>query len=200
LESVICRTAAARANFLTTLREKMSVLLLQELERNPDKVREDIWCYDSPDLVSDELLERLSCLYAQLKVQKALQTTAKLLRQHPSNRLLPNQQTTRVKHLMKFILEVTNRNKERQTRLRNLDCNSLKLCGLSYTLREVLELPREEFNFLVENVADFIRRQTLLPFLYRDDVNKAFQGQFDPEDDELFKELQKGSFTSAGPK
>jgi hypothetical protein len=178
----------------------MSVLLLQELERNPDKVREDIWCYDSPDLVSDGLLERVSCLYAQLKVQKALQTTAKLLRQHPGNQSLPNQQTTRVKHFMKFVLEVTNRSKERQTRLRKLDCNSLKLCGLSYTLKEVLELSREEFNFLIENVSDFIRRQTLLPFLYRDDVSRVFQGQFDPEDDELLKELQKGSSTSAGPK
>jgi len=178
----------------------MSVLLLQELERNPDKVREDIWCYDSPDLISDGLLERVSCLYAQLKVQKALQTTAKLLRQYASNKWLPNQQATRVKHFMKFVLEVTNRSKERQTRLRKLDCNSLKLCGLSYTVKEVLDLPDEVFDFLVENVADFIRRQTLRQFLYREDVNKVFQGQFDPEDDELFKELQKCSSTSAGPK
>jgi hypothetical protein len=178
----------------------MSVLLLQELERNLDKVREDIWCYNGPDLVSDGVLERVSRFYAQLKVQKALRTTAKLLRQHPGNQSLPNQQATRVKHFIKFVFEVTNRSKERQTRLRKLDCNSLKLCGLSYTVKEVLELPNEQFDFLVENVADFIRRQTLLRHLYRKDVNKVLQAEFDPEDDDLFKEFQKCSSALPGPK
>jgi len=177
----------------------MSVLLLQKLERNLDKVREDIWCYNGPDLISDGVLERVSHLYAQLKAQKALQTTAKLLRKHPGNQSLPNQQATRVKHFIKFVFEVTNRGKERQTRLRKLDCNSLKLCGLSYTVKEVIELPNEQFDFLVENVADFIRRQTLLQCLYREDVNKVVQGGFDPEDDDLFKEFQKCSFASRGP-
>lgn len=176
----------------------MSVLLLQELERNPDKVKQDILAYDSPDLVSDGVLENVLCLYAQLKVQKALQTTGKLLRQHPSNQSLPNQQTTRVKHFIRFVFEVTNRSKERQTRLRKLDCNSLKLCGLSYTVKEILELPTVQFDFLVENVADFIHHQTLLQCLYREDVNKVVQGRFDPEDDDLFKEFQKCLFALQG--
>ena len=176
----------------------MSVLLLQKLERNLDKVREDIWCYNGPDLISDGVLERVSHLYAQLKAQKALQTTAKLLRKHPGNQSLPNQQATRVKHFIKFVFENTNRGNERQRLLQKLDCNSLKLCGLSFTVKEIIELPGAQFDILIANVADFIRRQKLLQHLYREDVSLIVHGEFDPEDDELFKEFQKCSSTSKG--
>jgi hypothetical protein len=105
-----------------------------------------------------------------------------------------------VKHFIKFVFEVINHSKERQTRLRKLDCNSLKLCGLSYTVKEVLELPNEQFDFLVENVVDFIHRQTLLQHLYCKDVNKVLQAEFNPEDDDLFKEFQKCSSALLGLK
>lgn len=176
----------------------MSVLLLQELGRNPDKVREDIWSYDGLDLISDEMLEMLSGLYAQLNIQKALHGTAKLLRQHPSSKSLPNQQAIRVKHFIKFVFENTNRGNERQKSLRKLDCNSLKLCGLSFTVKEIIELPGTEFDFLIGNVADFIRRQKLLQYLYREDVSIIVHGDFDPEDDESFKEFQKCLSASKG--
>jgi hypothetical protein len=72
--------------------------------------------------------------------------------------------------------------------------------GCLIQLKEVLELPNEQFGFLVENVADFIRRQTLLKHLYREDVNKVLQGEFDPEDDGLFKEFHKRLSALAGQK
>jgi hypothetical protein len=145
------------------------------------------------------MLETFSSLYAQFRVQNTLQKTAKILRQHPSDTPLPHQQAVRVKHFIKFVFEETNRGKERQTRLRKLDCNSLKLCGLSYTVKELLELPNAQFDILIENVADFIHRQALRQHLYREDVNKVVLGQFDPEDDELFGQFQKCSFASRSP-
>lgn len=178
----------------------MATLFLLELGQNPDKVRTDIWCYDGPDIVSDSVLESFSQLHAQLKVQSVLHTTAKLLRQYPSNKCLPNQQSTRVKHLIKFVFENATRGTERQTRMRMLDCNALKLCGLAYKIRDIIELPATEFDFLLANVADFIHRQELTHYLYREDINKAVYGEFNPEDDKIFKEFLKCLSASAGRK
>ena len=35
---------------------EMLALFLQELKRNANKAKEDIWFYDGPDLVSDAML------------------------------------------------------------------------------------------------------------------------------------------------
>ncbi|XTI91500.1 hypothetical protein V2W45_1248303, partial [Cenococcum geophilum] len=65
---------------------------------------------------------------------------------------------TRVKYFIKFIFKkITYRNK-RQTRLRKLNCNTLKFCGLAYKVKNVLKLLLAEFNFLIANIADFIHR------------------------------------------
>ena len=69
----------------------MSVHALQEIERNLDKVREDIWDCDDFDDTFDGMLQRLSRLEAQLHVLRALQGTAKLLREHTHDKALPNQ-------------------------------------------------------------------------------------------------------------
>jgi hypothetical protein len=163
----------------------MAFLLIQELGR--DWVREEIWRNQDPHVISKDMLESLSQLHAQLKVLSALQTTANLLRQHSSNKWLPNQQANRVKHMIKFVFEKTTSGNERQTRLRKLDCDSLKLCGLSYKKREILELPPAEFDFLVTKVPDFIHDQQLSQHLYREDINKAVNGEFDPEVDYLLE-------------
>lgn len=176
---------------------KMSLLLLQELKRNGDKVREDMWHNAGSDFAFDSVLEILSHLHTQLTVQKALQSTTTLLRQHPKKKSLPNQQATRVKHFIKFVFEKTTRGNDRQARLRKLDCSALKVCGLSYTVREVLELPFAQFDFLIENVTDFIHCQQLTQHLYREDINKALNSEFDPEDDDIFKEFLKCLSTSA---
>jgi hypothetical protein len=83
----------------------MSIHLLHELERDSDKIRKEIWCQDSSDLISNGLLQSLSQLHAQLEVQRAFQRTANLLRQHASDKSLPNQQANRVKHFIKFVFE-----------------------------------------------------------------------------------------------
>lgn len=63
-----------------------------------------------------------------------------------------------MKHFIKFVFEKATRGNERQTRLRKLDCDALKFCGLAYKVRDILELPPAEFDFLVANAADFIHR------------------------------------------
>ena len=199
-QKFIPRTDFRELNVHTAPVPEMSLLLLQELVRNGDKVREDIWCRAGSDFDIDSVLEILSGLHTQLKVQSALQSIATLLRQHPRNKSLPNQQATRVKHFIKFVFEKTNRGNDRQKQLRKLDCSALKVCGLSYTVKEVLELPSAQFDFLIDNVADFIHRQQLTQHLYREDINKALNSDFDPEDDVIFKEFLKCLSTSADSK
>lgn len=116
------------------------------------------------------MLERLLLLKAQLEVQKSLQATANLLQQVPSDKALPKQQATKVKHLVRFafrknsrqeLLEQGKEGKEgkkdkgdkgdkegRHQKLRKLDYDTLKLCGLSYTTEEIVKLSDVEFEIL----------------------------------------------------
>lgn len=161
--------------------------MLQTLVLNGEEIIQDAWNLDGSKIAFPNLLDVVSRLQTQLEVQTVLLSTASLLREHPSNKPLPNQQATRVKHFIRFLFESSTRGKDRQMRLRNLDCTSLKLCGLSYTVREVIELPSRVFDFLVENIGDFVDRQQLSLLLCRDDINKAVLSDVDPDDDELFK-------------
>jgi hypothetical protein len=169
----------------------MTVHALQEIERNLDKVGEDLWGCDDLDDVFDGMLERLSRLEAQIHVQKSLQKTAKLLREHPCDNILPGQLAARVKHAIKFTFGETTSGKERATRLQTLNCNALKFCGLAYTTKEIQELSAAQFDFLLTNVTDFVHHYKLSQHLYRDDIEKALQSKFVPGDDDLFKNFLK---------
>lgn len=80
------------------------------------------------EISSSELLDIVSRLQTGLEVPKALLSTAKLLRDAPSNKPLPNQQA-RAKCFIRFVFEETARGKDRQRRLRNLDRKSLEYCS-----------------------------------------------------------------------
>jgi len=80
--------------------------------------------------------------------------------------------------------------------LRKLDYDALKFYRLAYKIRDILKLPPVEFNFFVVNVVDFIYRQKLLQYLYREDINKAVYSEFNPKDNNLFKEFLKYSSAS----
>ena len=176
---------------------KMSVTSASENERKLDEVKNDCWHSGESDLDLDSVLQRVSQLQAQLEVQKVLQNTEKLLLQVPSDKALPNQQATRVKHFIKFVFERTSRWKERQILLRRLDCDALKVCGLSYTIKDIHELPLAQFEFLVANITDFVQRQRLSEYLYRDDIDRGIQAKFvDPEDEAAFKDFLKSSLRS----
>lgn len=165
----------------------MLIPLLQSLASNHGSVMRDIWHLNSPDIDLTKLLSVVSSLRTQLEVQIVLQSTDRLLHESPSDKALPNQLATRIKHLMKFVFESNSREKRRQERLQKLDCSSLKFCGLSYTVREIIELPTPTFDFLVDNIADYVQSKQLQPLLCRDDINKVILGDFDPEDEALFK-------------
>jgi hypothetical protein len=178
----------------------MSFLL--QLERDSEKIGKDIWC--SSDLVSDGLLQRWSQLQVQFKVQNALQKTAKLLRNHADDKKksLPNQLANRMKTFIKFVFGETNRGgkqEKQQTQFRKLPCDALKFCGLSYTIKEVLELPTAQFDFLIANVADFINRQNLSHYLYRADINNVIiNSDFDTNHKDLFEAFVNCRFASGG--
>lgn len=172
---------------------------LNTLQETLDKVGEGIWGGDFHDDAFDDILRRVEQLEAQLHVQRSLQMTAKLLRKHQDDKVLPNQLATRVKHIIRFTFEKETNGNKRATRLRSLKCNALKLCGLTYKLKDVYELPQAQFDFLVTNVGDFVHRHQLSQYLYRDDIDKAVNGKFDPEDDLIFKEFLKCLSTLTDP-
>ncbi|KUL81318.1 hypothetical protein ZTR_09580 [Talaromyces verruculosus] len=153
------------------------------------KFRDDVWRLDITEIDVQNLLDSVSRLQTQLEVQGVLSTTETLLRSHPSDKALPSHQATRIKHFLKFVFEKISAESSRNMQLRNLDCSSLKLCGLSYTVREIVELPSRTFDFLVQHVSDFVQSRGLSLLLCRDDINKVVLGDFDPQDDELFKKF-----------
>jgi hypothetical protein len=180
----------------------MSLNLLQLIEQQSEQIRKDIW--DNSSFVSDGVLQCLSQMRAQFEVQNVLQKTAELLRKHANDKSLPNKSANRVKTFIKFAFEntsktsKTSRENQRKTQFRKLPCNAFTFCGLSYTIREVLELPPAQFDFLIANVEGFINRQNLLDLLYREDITKAINSDFDPDNDNLFKEFLKCRFASGG--
>jgi hypothetical protein len=188
----------------------MSADLLARIERDLSKMGEELWNFDGPDDLNG-VLRKVSLLKAQLEVQKSLQATANLLRRQPCDTALPKQQATKVKHLIRFAFRKNSRqellergkedkeekeNKEvkegRHRKLRKLDCDALKLCGLSYTTEEIVKLGDAEFEILEKRAAEFISHRNLSYLLYRPDVDKAVDSKLeDPEDDELFDKFMQ---------
>lgn len=174
----------------------MSPRSLSEIELSLDNLEKDIWNCDVADQgCIDGIIQKLNRLQIQVKVQKILRETADLLRKHSSDKILPNQQATRVKHFLRFVFERSTRASERCIRLRNLNCNALIFCGLSYKIRDILDLPQLQFDFLADNVEDFVQRYDLVQCLYRNDIEKAVNNKLDPEDEEKYKDFLKCSST-----
>jgi hypothetical protein len=185
----------------------MSAGLLARIERDLSKLGEELWNVDGPDDILDKVLKTLLLLKAQLEVQRSLQATANLLRQLPSDKALPKQRATKVKHLVRFTFrknsrqELLARGEEgeegeegRHRKLRKLDCDALKLCGLSYTTEEIVKMGDAEFEILQKRVAEFISHRNLSYLLYRPDVDKAVDSRLeDPEDDESFDKFMQST-------
>ncbi|KFY30326.1 hypothetical protein V494_08189 [Pseudogymnoascus sp. VKM F-4513 (FW-928)] len=175
----------------------MSADVVQRIERDLYNLREELWNIDSPDDVLSGVLEMVLRLKAQLEVQRSLQATANLLRRQPSDKALPKQQATKVKHLIRFAFrqnsrqelherseEAKERKEARRRNLRRLDCDAVKLCGLSYTTEEIIRLGDVEFGILQKCLAEFISYRNLSHLLYRPDVDKAVDSKLeDPDDD-----------------
>ena len=121
----------------------------------------------------DETSKQIARLQAQVTVQKTLVLTAQILSSCPTKSALPNQLATRVKHIIKFAFKKESHNPERSTRLRMLECNALKFCGLAYTIRALRGLPELQFEYLLDYVAEFVRSRELVQHLYRSDISKA---------------------------
>jgi hypothetical protein len=182
----------------------MSSDLLARIERDLCNIGEELWNIDGPDNIFDKVLEIISSLKAQLEIQKSLQATASLLRQVPSDKALPKQQATKVKNLIRFafrknsrqeLLEQGKEGKEgKHRKLRKLDCDAFKLCGLSYTIEEIVKLGDTELEILQKRGTEFIRYRNLSHLLYRPDVDKAVDAPLkDPEDEEVFDNFMQGT-------
>lgn len=170
----------------------MSGALLERLEGDVDRIRQDLWAVDSSDDALDKVLAKISLLKAQVEMQKSLQITANLLRSQPSGKALPKQQATKVKHLIRFVFRKESRGGGRHKQLRQMDCEALKLCGLTYTTEDIVKMDDEKFELVRIHTADFMLRRQLSSLLYRPDVDKAVDAEVEePDDQELLDEFIK---------
>ncbi|KAE8334211.1 hypothetical protein BDV24DRAFT_170426 [Aspergillus arachidicola] len=154
----------------------------------------DLWRYSQVDKPLDNVLEKVLQLKTQLEVQKVFQENARLLKQQPMDQPLPRQQAVRVKHLMKFVFEQKSREKEKQEKLRRLTCDSLVFLGISYNVKTLYEMRIPEFDFVVHNIDKFIQQHNLNDYMYRKDIDRVINQQFEVDDDDdgrLLKEFLK---------
>jgi hypothetical protein len=115
-----------------------------------------------------------------------------LLQRQPSDKALLKQQATKVKHFIRFVFRKESRGEGRHRQLRNLDCDALKFCGLSYTTEDIVKLGDVEFEILQNRIAEFIHHRNISHLLYRPDVDKAVDAKLeDPKDDELFDKFMQ---------
>ncbi|EER45628.1 conserved hypothetical protein [Histoplasma capsulatum H143] len=100
---------------------------------------------------------------------------------------------------MKFAFEKTDRKENKQGELRKLKCDALVFCALAYKVRDIYDMSSAHFDYRIANVADFVHRYSLFNYLYGDDVDRILNGNFEPEDDKLFKEFLKSVLQSDDP-
>jgi hypothetical protein len=166
---------------------------LSETERYLNNLRSDLWQYHAQEVDLDSILRKISLLATQLEIQKELQATATSLRRHASDAPLPQKLASRAKHFLKFVFEQTDqeKEKEKQTQLRMLPPDVLIFCGLSFKVKKIYGMPSGQFDFLVANLADFIQRQQIADYLYRNDIDKAVHSSLKPEDINSFIAFKK---------
>jgi hypothetical protein len=126
----------------------MSANMLERIERDLCKVGEDLWNIDSLDNVLNKVLKKVLLLKVQLEIQKSLQATANLLQRQLSDKALLKQQATKVKHFICFVFQKESCREGRHKQLRNMDCDALKFCRLSYTTEDIVKLGDAEFGIL----------------------------------------------------
>ena len=117
-------------------------------------------------------------------VQKSLQITVNLLRQQQNDKALPKQQATKVKHLIRFVFWKQARGGDRHRQLRDLDCDTLKFCGLSYTTEDIVKMEDAKFALLQSHSVEYMHSRKLSHLLYRPDVDKAVDAKLEDPDDE----------------
>lgn len=165
---------------------------MDRITRNLNMVQLELGRIDGPDDCRDTLLQRLASLKALVEVQIPLQSTANLLRLEPSLKTLPNQQATRVKHVIQYAFRKDGGSKEK--RLREFDCDALKLCGLAYTVADLAKMDNMKFEIMQTAVRGFIDRLRLRRHLYRADIEKAVNATLKaPDDDDSYLRFLNGT-------
>lgn len=154
-----------------------------------DRIGFDLW-YDDSNVDLEAVADRVSNLRTQLEVQGVFQKTVLRLRKH-SDATGAN----RVKHFMKFLFEKTDRAKDKQARLRELDCDVIIFCAHCYKVKEIYHMAPVQFDFLLANVTEYVRCRDLSDVLFRDDIARVIYGRFEPENNEVFKTYLKRKST-----
>jgi len=161
--------------------------ILPRFKRAIAKIGQVLWSIDDWSNI-DKILEGVSFLNAQLRVQKSLFPVINALQKTLRNKSLPGQRAKRVRTLTLFTFgqesekakkqyhKLQEKRQKLRKRLRELcesDHDAFTLCGLSYTIEELLELDDVEFKILETRISQLIHHHNLSDLLIRTDVDKA---------------------------
>jgi hypothetical protein len=134
----------------------------------------------------DYLIEEFERLKIQATIQKVFAKTAKSLR--GGDKHLPDQFSSRLKQFIKFAYEPATNHRDRQQKLRQLEPNDFKFCGLCFKLTDIYIMPMPRFTMLVEIVGEYVRLHGIASCLYREDISRAmFTPDIDVEDVESYQ-------------
>ena len=151
---------------------------VQHLSRDLDALCERIWDMSPAHLV-DALTQKSSELSMRSAVHQALEGTARYLSQQQESNLLNIQSK-----LCEFIRAAygaleNDKNQSRWQKLRDTDCASFLLIGLSYTPLEIGEMCQTQFNYLTANITKFQQTKTLPPkWFFVTEIQLAVAAEF----------------------
>ena len=124
---------------------------------------------DIDDTTFEDMHAKASSFLTQIAVQKRLNSTASLVRNMKD---LP---IRRMSFNMRKLLaskDQSDQTKSRWSRLSDLDCQTLIFCTIS--VAGLALLPAEEFSWLLQNVGDYLEKQSLPPgWIARDQVRRV---------------------------
>ena len=127
---------------------------------------------------------KCSRLSAQIAVHHALQNTMTQLLGPDSSTPLPNAQGRLTKFIDTVYRDRDNVNQNNQPRLaqiRKLDCEPFLFVAISYTPLDIFKMHRTEFDCLLENVDEFLKRNCSSRWIFRKEIQMALAATSDQE-------------------
>ncbi|KAM3066477.1 hypothetical protein ACMFMG_011976 [Clarireedia jacksonii] len=134
--------------------------------------------------IEKDIEEEILLLHTQLEVQKRFEDTANILRKAPEkNKNLPDQRHRRVLSLIEYVFKryehkskLKEETKSKHEKLRGMDCDTLKLCGLSYTVTEVMSFSKQHIDIISSSFTTrFIESRSISSLLYHPSINKVLE-------------------------
>ncbi|KAF2844057.1 hypothetical protein T440DRAFT_60379 [Plenodomus tracheiphilus IPT5] len=141
--------------------------ILKELRSTIQEIRDAP--YDAHFLAKVERV--VSEFSVELQVRGKFENAARLLKGPVQER--PLRWKRRAVTCVEFTWTTEDRRNKRRLRLRNLNRNSLKFCGLAFCVNDLVEMPYQNFEKILSSIETFVEAEQLEPYLAKIGEPKA---------------------------